>query len=130
MEFRDGCKKLGLPLTETEQDAVADRFALIGDSRRVNYYEVLQWVASGATTTSSNSSNSNNMYNTGGWHSGNNNNSNSNNNERRYDIMGSVEASDDYVWNSKTVSGWLVSATPQRWVLYHSTGLYIEDPSL
>ena len=118
MEFRDGFKKLGLPLTETEQEAVADRFALIGDSRRVNYYEVLQWVASGATTSSSSNNNNNNMYNTGGWHSGNNNsssnnNNNNNNNGRRYDIMGSVEASDDYVWNSKTVSGWLVSATPQ-----------------
>ena len=102
MEFRDGCKKLGLPLTETEQEAVADRFALIGDSRRINYYEVLQWIASGA----------NDMNTNMGWHGG---NSPVRGNRDSYDIFGSTEASDDAVWNSKTVSGWLnKSASPRQ----------------
>lgn len=115
MEFRDGCRKLGLPLTEAETDAVADRFALIGDRRKINYYEVLQWIASGANTNNMNNTNMNmNMTNGGGWH-GTSPVRNNNGNNGGLDIFGSVEASDDAIWNSKTVHGWLnKQASPRQ----------------
>ena len=128
MEFRDGCKKLGLPLTETEQEAVADRFALIGDSRRINYYEVLQWIASGADTAFGGGANGANGANGGfggrtaasGWHGGNNSPVRGGMSRQgggqggSGNIFGSVEQSDDAVWNSKTVSGWLNKAASPR----------------
>ena len=112
VEFRDGCRKLGLPLTVTEQDAIADRFALLGDSRKVNYHDFLQWIASGASNISKRRLDGTFASPTrgAGWHGS----GDLSPNRRDVDIFGSVEASDDAVWNSKTVSGWLNRAASPR----------------
>ena len=109
----------------TEQDAIADRFALIGDSRKVNYHDFLQWIATGANVNTYGGGLGGTMagYGSGsptrgaGWH-GTGGLSPTRNvgmgASGGFDIFGSVEASDDAVWNSKTVSGWLNRAASPR----------------
>lgn len=123
VEFRDGCRKLGLPLTVTEQDAIADRFALIGDSRQVNYHDFLQWIATGASVNTYGGDFGGTLGGSSptrgaGWH-GTGGLSPTRGGGMMgatggFDIFGSVEASDDAVWNSRTVSGWLNRAASPR----------------
>merc|ERR1712166_1549225 len=54
------------------------------------------------------------MTNGGGWHGTSPVRNNNNGNNGGLDIFGSVEASDDAVWNSKTVTGWLNKAASPR----------------